>query len=296
MANCEKSPSPKEQQVRLMIWTTPRTTSTALTKCLSFVKDSKVFFEPYLTAYFMGPDKSVSPNERGDSYPALKEEFVGWFDASQCTYKWVKEQLEGTHDGKKFILCKDMAYTVSDRFAFLPENYQHLVLIRNPLKVFPSWKILFRQIRRVSMDEYELDKLPPGLFPEGRGYKEINDLIEYLKETRNQEVIIIDADDLLQDPKGILSALFKVIGMPFEERLLSWEAGDAITREWVVAKHCLEVNQVGHMYNTAFDSTCFTKPRPLPDRRSLSPDILRCVDASIPYYNKMHARRLTAEK
>ncbi|XP_038069938.1 branched-chain-amino-acid aminotransferase-like protein 1 [Patiria miniata] len=292
MAGCEKSPSSKEQQVRLMIWTTPRSTSTALTKCLSFVEDSKVFLEPYVAAFHVGTDKGAASHEEVDRNTTRKEA-VGVTDDSQFTYKWVKEQLEETHDGKKFILCKDMAYAVSDRFAFLPENYQHLFLIRNPLKVFPSWKKVYHLAMGRSMDEFELDKLPPGLFPQGRGYKEINDLIEYLKETQDQEPIIIDTDDLLQDPKGILSALFKAIRMPFEERLLRWGAGDAITREWVVARHFLEVNQIGHIYKTAFDSTCFTKPRPLPDRTPLSPDILRCVDATMPYYDKMHAQRLT---
>ncbi|XP_022104329.1 branched-chain-amino-acid aminotransferase-like protein 2 [Acanthaster planci] len=295
MAVWKKSPL-HEQQVRLMMWTTPRSVSTAVTKCLSFVQDAQVLCEPFTAAHHVGPDSNF--DHTGDTAEAaLREtvpgvaETVG-FDSSQCTYKWVKEQLEKAHTGKKFIFCKDMAYSVTGHFEFLPKDYKHLFLIRHPLKVFPSWKKVFQLNVGVPLDKYELDKLPEVLFPKNQGYKDMSDLMVYLKEA-DQEVIVIDTDDLLQDPRGILLALFNVIGLPFEENLLSWEAGNAIAQEWVISKEFLILNQEGHYYKTAFESKCFLKPSGMPNRASLSADLIRCVDAAMPYYKKLYTQRLT---
>ena len=53
----DKTGLPSEEQVRLMLWTVPRSTSTVLSKCLSFVEGSQVFFEPYTCAHHLGPER-----------------------------------------------------------------------------------------------------------------------------------------------------------------------------------------------------------------------------------------------
>ncbi|XP_038066918.1 branched-chain-amino-acid aminotransferase-like protein 2 [Patiria miniata] len=302
MANPDKPPS-SEQQVRLMIWTVPRSISTVLAKCLSFVDNSKVFFENYVTAYVLDPMRQLEKYQNAELEEAMvavmKEisEVAGLsagFDASQCNAQWVKEQLEKAHVGKKFIFCKDMAFTVTDQMEFLPKGYRHLFLIRHPLKVFSSWKKLFQGVAKMSPDEFSLTDFPARIFPKGYGFREMHELFEYVKKQLGQEAIIIDADELLQDPKGILSALFNLIGLPFEEKILTWESGSAVTELWTIPRLLLQGNHLGGYYQNALDSTCFLKPGALPDRSSVSPDILRLVDASMPYYETMHAQRLSA--
>ena len=58
-------------QTRVMLWCPPRSTSTILTKCLSFVPESQVFFEPYYNCYHsIGKlkrlGKTVSPTTYDD--------------------------------------------------------------------------------------------------------------------------------------------------------------------------------------------------------------------------------------
>ena len=188
-----------------------------------------------------------------------------------------------------------MAYGVKNRLEFLPKGYRHLFLIRHPLKVFPSWKKSFSGFApNLSPNELFLENLPVNLFPTGYGYKENAELADYVKEKLHQEPIIIDADDLLRDPKGILSAVFKEIGLPFDEKILHWEAGDAVTQQWTMPREFLEANRFAGLYKDALDSSCFLKPKPLPDRSSISPDLLRLIDASMPYYERLYKERLSA--
>ncbi|XP_038046491.1 branched-chain-amino-acid aminotransferase-like protein 1 [Patiria miniata] len=299
----ETTPS-SEQQVRLLIWTIARSTSTVLSKCLSFVENTKVFFEICENG-LMIPEAAT---EGGQLNISVAEQKVCNFmkkayeltnvsaglDASQCTLPMFKKQLEEAHTGKKFIFCKDMAYAISDHLEFLPKGFRHLFLIRHPLRVFPSWKKIYLQMTDMSPEDFHLDDLPPNLFPKGFGYREMNELFEHvMKEEHDQEAIIVDADDLLQDPKGILSALFKDIGLPFDETVLHWEAGDAVSEQWTIPRAFLQGNKLVGFYQNALDSTCFLKPKPLPDRSSISPDLFRFVDASMPYYQKMYSKRLT---
>ena len=296
----DKIPTTSDRQVRLMMWTVPRSTSTVLSKCLSFVEDSKVLFEPFSAALIVGPDRVeyVAPNfvnkEIYDFFLNYSPDDDGGqgFDSSQCSYAWVKEQLEQAHTGKRLVFGKDMAYVMTSHKDSIPRGYRHLLLLRHPLRVFPSWKKIFRFGLEVHTDNYNIEDMPYPVFPTGRGFKELYDLMVHLKEAHDQEAIIIDSDDLLANPKGTLSALFKTIGLPFDETILNWETGNAVSKQWVTSKVLLAGNDIGQYYKNAFDSSCFLKPGGLPDRSSLTPDILRCVDASMPYYDEMYAKRL----
>jgi hypothetical protein len=47
---------------------------------------------------------------------------------------------------------------------------------------------------------------------------------------------VIDARDVLQDPRAVLSALCDAVGVPFSERMLDWPAGPRET-DGIWAKH-----------------------------------------------------------
>ncbi|XP_033633812.1 branched-chain-amino-acid aminotransferase-like protein 2 isoform X5 [Asterias rubens] len=283
------------EQVRLMTWAVPRSVSTAFTKLMSYVsEDSTVLFEPYINAHWFGPERLQDATHRA-TVAALKEEadrritYTGGSDVSDFTFGFVKEQLEAPHTGKKLVFCKDMAFTVVDKLEFLPKDYRHLFLIRHPLKVFASWKKLYQSL---TPHEFELDKVVPVLFPPGFFFREVVELLEHVREVHDPKAIIIDADDLLSDPKGILSALFKEVGLPFDEKCLQWEAGDATAEQWMASNFLLKGNRVWGYYSRAFNSSSFGKPADLPDRSSLPDDVLRCTDASMPFYEKVFAQRL----
>ncbi|XP_071793022.1 uncharacterized protein [Asterias amurensis] len=283
------------EQVRLLMWAVPRSVSTAFTKLMSCVsEDSTIIFEPYINAHWFGPEGLQDATHRA-TVAALNEEadrrttYTGGSDVSDFTFGFVKEQLEAPHTGKKLVFCKDMAFTVVDKLEFLPKDYRHLFLIRHPLKVFASWKKLYQSF---TPHEFELDKVVPVMFPPGFFFRELVELLEHVREVHDPKAIIIDADDLLSDPKRILSALFKEVGLPFDEKCLQWEAGDATAEQWMASNIVLKGNQVWGYHSRSFNSSSFGKPADLPDRSSLPDDVLRCTDASMPYYEKVFAQRL----
>ena len=75
-------------------------------------------------AYWFGPDGS---RERAGAKYFMTEAserstITSRFDASQCTYKWVKEQLEEPHIGKRLVFNKDVAFAVIGKLEFPSEG------------------------------------------------------------------------------------------------------------------------------------------------------------------------------
>jgi hypothetical protein len=92
---------------------------------------------------------------------------------------------------------------------------------------------------------------------------------------------VVDARDVLIDPRGVLTALCAALGIPFDEHMLRWEPGRRDT-DGVWAPH---------WYGSVERSTGFAPYReptePLPDR------LRRLADAARPLYEELHAVRLT---
>ncbi len=286
------------KQVRLAVWTTPRSVSTALTNVFSLVEDSTIFFESYLGAHWFGPECLQDAGHLASAKAlvgkaAAESTLTRGYESPECTYGKVKEQLDAPHTGKKLVFCKDMAFSVVDKLDFLPKEYRHVFLIRNPIKVFTAWKKMYE---RFTSKAVQLDEVAPTLFPRGFGFSEMAKLLEHVREVHDPKAIIIDADDLLADPKAILSALFKEIGLPFDEKYLQWKVGDTITEQRMpsnVSPQAWRKNEVWQYYKRAFDGASFAKPRVLPERSSVPADALRCADVSMPHYEQMYAQRLS---
>ncbi|MBT5657533.1 MAG: hypothetical protein HOI89_07105, partial [Phycisphaerae bacterium] len=91
---------------------------------------------------------------------------------------------------------------------------------------------------------------------------------------------VIDSDDVLNDPRGMLRALCVALDVPFEERMLAWPAGprdtDGVWADW--------------WYDSVRASTNFVRPdrapQPVP---SLQAAVLpRCREL----YDELAAMRL----
>lgn len=93
---------------------------------------------------------------------------------------------------------------------------------------------------------------------------------------------VVDAADLLRDPAGVLAKLCAALGIDWDRAMLSWPSGPRDT-DGVWAPH---------WYANVESSTGFAAYDPSP---AVVPDRLRhLVDAARPYYDELHAHRLTA--
>ncbi|XP_038044347.1 uncharacterized protein LOC119719103 [Patiria miniata] len=301
-----------DNPVRVMVWATLRTCSSALLKSLSNLPDSQVIFEIYTTAFYNGPERfdpntnilieepvSTAVKVGGDGL--IKGPGSG-FPGSICSYDWARRQLEADYPGKAVIVAKEIAPWLRGRYKDIPRGYRHVFLIRHPTKMFPSWKKLdrdFLELERgvkVELEDFELDQLPPLLVPPGLTYKEIFDLWQFVKDGNlDPDPIVVDSDDLVCNPAQVLLSLCEHLGIPYTDSLLSWQQGTECVKDWLVdsrLKHIIENMAFFHNFR---ESTCFLKPETVSkvsDVASLSADLQRCINLSMPYYSKMYEQRL----
>jgi sulfotransferase family protein len=92
---------------------------------------------------------------------------------------------------------------------------------------------------------------------------------------------VVDANDVLADPRGILTALCAALGMPFDPAMLAWAPGRRPTDGlWAP-----------HWYQAVEASTGFGPPdRPV----SLSGEAARLAERCRPYYESLAAHKITA--
>ncbi len=108
---------------------------------------------------------------------------------------------------KPLLFMKQMAHHLIDiDLSFLQQTY-NVFLIRDPREMLPS---LTKVIGTPTLAD--------------TGLRTQHDLLVSLRAA-GQSPPILDAQLLLEDPRGVLSQLCKRLGLRFESTMLSWEAG-----------------------------------------------------------------------
>jgi len=110
------------------------------------------------------------------------------------------------------------------------------------------------------------------------------EMFEQVREEKGRVPAVVDARDVLENPRGVLEALCAAVGVPFLEKMLSWPPGPRET-DGVWAKH---------WYAEVERSTGFA---PYRRKRSRVPDshadvLARCEA----YYERLHEHRLRARR
>ncbi|XP_011679841.1 uncharacterized protein LOC100892712 [Strongylocentrotus purpuratus] len=312
-------------QARVMLWCTPRTTSTILTKCLSFVPKTQVFFEPY---YFCNEAierlKSIGINIDPSSMKSYDDvEMKDWWttanmisggdcskegkpDFDQMKYPYIKELLENPDPEKEVVFLKDMAYCIDGRYQFLPDKscgYRHVFLLRHPRKVFASWRKVMLDLDQdpngsepngTRSESFHIVKdLPVVYAPPGHFFKELYDLWLHVKLNYDPNPVVLDSDDLLSDPATMLPRFCTAVGIPYSDNLLKWPESPDTTNSWISAFSPSNDFEFIRIYcKNSFNTTHFFPPSPLTEMDSLTEDVKECVEAVMPYYQEMYDSRI----
>ncbi|XP_071942093.1 uncharacterized protein [Antedon mediterranea] len=290
-------------QVRVILWCIPRTVSTAFEKCMSNLDDVQVINEPYMSAFRFGPERF--PPEEGlekvadtflDKSNTVTLEYDGCWDAKMATYNFIKENiLEAEYPGKNVVFAKDMSYGITWKLHMLPKGYRHAFLIRNPVKVFSSWKKMVTKFEKGLSKNFPLVN-NNTVIPKKYGFGESLQLYEHLVKTGIEpNPVIIDSDDLLENPELILREFCKHTEIQYDDKLLNWDAGESVTHKWKAASALLKGNNLFSYYEKSLASERFHKPEPPADRAELSEDVNICIDAALPYYEQLYALCLCPE-
>ncbi|XP_072045578.1 uncharacterized protein [Amphiura filiformis] len=288
---------------RVFIWCTPRSVSTAVLKSISKVPNSQMWCEPFCFANYCAPDGNYKEFMQWfkDSWGVDENEIdsvQGGYLGRTSSYKWLAEQMESRPPNVKLIFVKELAFGFDghDLFSKIPKGFRHTFLIRHPYKVFASWK---RMINRGVVDTSKQMKLtdqPVYLLPKGYHFQEQYRIYRHVKQRIDPKPVVLDVDDLLNDPATYLKAYCEAVNIPYSEELLHWEAGrEDMDNKWMVSKEEILADQHGGHNRETFGSTCFNKPKQCPDRLDLDEDVLHCSDSVLPYYNEMYENKLRVQ-
>ncbi len=230
----------------------PRNISTATMYSFAQRKDTTVFDEP-LYAHYLLHSPAIEYHPGADEAIATLENDVNK----------VIEMMMGQHD-TPIVFFKQMAHHLVKMDWSFMDDCTNILLTRHPKEMLPSYN---EQIATPTMSDV--------------GYKLQVELLNYL-QSKGQEIIVLEAKQVLLNPRKILKMLCERIEIPFDENMLTWEAG-ARPEDGSWAKY---------WYKSVHRSTGFApyKPKTKPFPEHLKP----LLEESMPYYDQLEKLSLKA--
>jgi hypothetical protein len=138
-------------------------------------------------------------------------------------------------------------------------------LIRHPAEMLPSLA----------------KKMGPPVLAD-TGLPQQVELFHDLRARTGSTPLVLDTEDVLRNPRGVLEQLCRLTGVPFDERMLRWPAGRRET-DGVWARY---------WYDAVEQSTGFEPYAPRP--RVVAPELAPLLAECRPYYEELAACRLRA--
>ncbi len=182
----------------IVLWTTPRSRSTAFERMMIERGDHTVIDEPFSARYYF------SSESRSNRYEPTEPDATG--------EKVLGDLLREAESGPVFV--KDMAYHTTGMMS--PEllaNFTNTFLVREPTATLSS---LARKWPDHTAEEAGFDAL-------GRAF----DILVSAGSTPP----VIDGDDLAARPEEVIAAWCEAVGIPFMAEALSWEPG--MVPQWI---------------------------------------------------------------
>ena len=183
--------------IRIAMWSGPRNISTAMMRSWGSRSDTFVIDEPYYAYYLSqndldhpGRDEVISEGELDSD--KVSQGLVN--DTKQSCSIYYQKHI--THH---FLESIDREWMKSVVNCFL---------IRDPKDMIISYS-----------------RVHPNLNMHLLGLEEQNEIFEYVKNITGEIPPIVDAKDVLLNPRDILSKLCTSIGVTFSEEMLSWSRG-----------------------------------------------------------------------
>lgn len=235
---------------RISLWSGPRNVSTALMYSFRQRSDTTVVDEP-LYAYSLerfdidhpGRDEVLAVQDT-DGERVVRNVILGPVPTPVVFFKNMARHLEGLDP------------------TFLAELH-NVILTRHPAEMLPSF------IKQVPEPDLDMTGLPMQTV-----------LLDSVLE-QGGDPLVLDARLVLTDPPAVLAELCRRVEIPFDEAMLSWEAGP-VPEDGVWAPY---------WYDSVHRSTGFGPYRPKEEKvpESLEPLLARAV----PLYERLLAYAIT---
>ncbi|XP_033629425.1 uncharacterized protein LOC117291687 [Asterias rubens] len=257
-------------QKRIFIWQTQRSLSTVFTRSLSQIPDSCAILAHFCSAAKFGPERKYLQD--------YEYEYAG-----TDTFESMKAIYEQPRPGKSVVIGKDCSHYLAEKYDFIPKGYQHVFLIRHPLKSISSMAARIKTLPEKQVYHFKVNQ-----------YKYLHNLHQYLKTTHGINASVLDADDLIAQPKEMLQKFCKILGLPFSDKLLTWDWTDEKPDNWMVRNSLWEDHKIHGWYDNCLHSTGFRKPTDAAktDKKALEPEFVKMVEEALPYYEEIRKLRI----
>lgn len=236
--------------MRIAMWSGPRNLSTTMMRAFDARADTTAIDEPFYAAYL---------DITGLRHP-MTDEILARHETDP---RKVITHLTGpVPEGKTVFYQKHMTHHMVDAIPmdWLDRIERHVVLIRHPARVVASYS------RKMEL-----------LSAEVMGFPQQERLWGQITEAKGAAPAVVDADNILADPEGVLRRLCAVIGLDWDPAMLSWPPGPRPEDgAWAP-----------HWYDAVWRSTGFgAPPGPLPE---LSGEAAAIAQAALPGYERLLA-------
>ncbi|MBZ0217553.1 MAG: hypothetical protein K8F25_13425 [Fimbriimonadaceae bacterium] len=242
------------REIRLAMWSGPRNISTAMMRSFENRGDTAVWDEPFYAAYL---------KETGLDHP-MRDEVIA---AGETDWQKVIDRVTGPiPGGKRVFYEKHMTqHMIPGVDRSWLSRVTNCFLIRRPENVLASYSVKRQDVALTDI-----------------GFVEQAELFKQVSDALGAPPPVIDAADVLNDPKGLLTRLCGAIGLAFTDKMLHWPAG----------RRANDGVWAPHWYAAVEKSTGFAPAGA--DINALPANLAAIADAARPYYEELYAHRLTA--
>ncbi len=239
---------------RIAMWSGPRNISTAMLRAWENRVDTWVVDEPLYAHYLT----QVTVN-----HPGVDEVIAH----HETDWQSVVRQLTGpVPEGRAIYYQKHMAHH------WLPHLRGEWVLqLTNAFLIRHPAEMLTSLAAKMGLPLLRDTGLPQQV-----------EIFETVRSATGRTPPVLDTEDVLRDPRGVLSRFCGALRIPFSERMLSWPPGRRPT-DGVWARH---------WYDAVEKSTGFEAYAPRP--RTVTPELAPLLQECLPLYEALRAHRLVA--
>jgi hypothetical protein len=239
--------------VRVAMWSGPRNLSTAMMRSWGNRPDTFVCDEPLYAHYL---------HVTGRRHPGADEVITAGETDVRKVIDWL---LNPVPQGRRVFYQKHMAHHL---LPDVPRDWLHQVtncfLIREPREVLTSL----------------VKHVPDATLPD-TGYPQQAEIFELVRRSRGTTPPVVDARDVLNDPRRVLGRLCEALNLEFTDTMLAWPPGPRET-DGVWAKY---------WYKEVETTTSFRpykpKDEPVPEHMR---EMLRTCEQ---HYERLYRHRIT---
>ena len=238
--------------IRIAMWSGPRNISTAMMRSFGSREDCAVADEPFYGAFLKAT---------GEPHPMASETIADM----DCDWESVLADQSGdAPDGRPVWYQKHMPHHMVGpvSIADMPDH-RHAFLIRAPERVVASYQKK-NELRRAEM----------------LGFAQLRRYFEIEADRSGKAPPVVDSDDILADPSGVLWELCNALGIAWDTAMLKWTKGP----------HPEDGIWGAHWYDKVNQSTGFGEP--LGDLPELSGEYARVADECRADYEELKQYRI----